>query len=174
MNKAVLEAYLLANVHVLRLLEQGSEIPTLDANFFRNCLSAVMSLLRNRKVKGELGESLKVYNASRCSLSPQANGRYINQGWCHNVAQQMATVTKNALSMNFYRRFHKFLKRTYMIDGKKVYTLLKGILSHEPYVLQGNPFDSIIQEWREGIPRQANGRLTDDAHRLIPLTYMFL
>ncbi|ETI37749.1 hypothetical protein F443_16442 [Phytophthora nicotianae P1569] len=84
-----------------------------------------MKLLRYSKVKGELGESLKTYNSSRCARSPQANGGYINQGWSHNTGDQMAMMTKNALSMNFYRRFHTFLKRTYMIDGKKAYTLLK-------------------------------------------------
>ncbi|KAK1930498.1 hypothetical protein P3T76_014169 [Phytophthora citrophthora] len=83
-------------------------------------------------------------------------------------------MTKNALSMNFYRRFHKFLKRTYMIDGRKVYTLLQAILSHEPYIPQGTLFDAIVQEWREKIPRKANGKLVDDAHRLVPLTYTFL
>ncbi|KAG1696158.1 hypothetical protein DVH05_018693 [Phytophthora capsici] len=174
MNKGVLEAYLLANVHVLRLLKEEKEIPALDKNFFRSCLSAVMKLIVNHKIKGELGDSVKFYNASRCVRSLQANGGYINQGWCHNAADQMATMTKNALSMNFYRRFHKFLKRTYMIDGRKAYTLLQGILSHEDYVPQGTRFDSIVQEWREKIPRKGNGRLADDAHRLIPLTYTFL
>ncbi|KAK1930499.1 hypothetical protein P3T76_014170 [Phytophthora citrophthora] len=64
MSKGVLEAYLLANVHVLRLLKEEKEIPKLDANFFRSCLSAVMNMIRNQKIKGELDESLKVYNAS--------------------------------------------------------------------------------------------------------------
>ncbi|ETI37605.1 hypothetical protein F441_16272 [Phytophthora nicotianae CJ01A1] len=104
---------------------QNKEIPKLDGGFFRSCLLAVMKLLRYSKVKGELGESLKTYNSSRCARSPQANGGYINQGWSHNTGDQMAMMTKNALSMNFYRRFHTFLKRTYMIDGKKAYTLLK-------------------------------------------------
>ncbi|OWZ00938.1 hypothetical protein PHMEG_00027771, partial [Phytophthora megakarya] len=36
MNKGVLEAYLLANVHVLRLLQEQKEILKLDANFFRS------------------------------------------------------------------------------------------------------------------------------------------
>ncbi|OWZ18453.1 Serine protease [Phytophthora megakarya] len=110
MNKGVLEAYLLENVHVIRLFQENKEIPKLDANFSRGSLATVMKLIKNRKVKGELGESLKVYNACRCAHSPQANGGYINQGWCHNAADQMATMTKNALPMNFYRRFHKFLK----------------------------------------------------------------
>jgi hypothetical protein len=86
--------------------------------FFRRCLSAGMELLRNTKVEPELIQSLKMYNASQCSRSPRAKGEYINQGWVNNAAVQMATMTKNALSMNFGRRFLKYLKRTYWIDGK--------------------------------------------------------
>ncbi|ETP10022.1 hypothetical protein F441_14261 [Phytophthora nicotianae CJ01A1] len=174
MNKGVLEAYLLANLHILRLLKENKEIPKLDGGFFRSCLSAVMKLLRYSKVKGELGESLKIYNSSRCARSPQANGGYINQGRSHNAGYQMATMTKNALSMNFYRRFHKFLKRTYTIDGKQAYTLLKGILSHEEYVRTGTRFDEIVLEWRAKVPRKPNGYLADEAHQLIPLTYLLL
>jgi hypothetical protein len=80
MNKGVLEAYLLANVHVLRLIEAGKDIPELNMLFFRRCLSAVMELLRNTKVEPELAQSLKIYNASQCSRSPRAKGEYINQG----------------------------------------------------------------------------------------------
>jgi hypothetical protein len=101
MNKGVLEAYLLANVHELRLIEAGKDIPELNMLFFRRCLSAVMELLRNTKVEPELAQSLKIYNASRCSRSPWAKGEFINQGWVNNAAVQMATMTKNALSMNF-------------------------------------------------------------------------
>jgi hypothetical protein len=71
MNKGVLEAYLLANVHVLCLIEVGKDIPEINMLFFQRCLSAVMEVLRNRKVEPELVQSLKIYNASRCSRSPR-------------------------------------------------------------------------------------------------------
>jgi hypothetical protein len=41
MNKGVLEAYLLVNVHVRRLIKAGKDIPELNMIFFRRCLSAV-------------------------------------------------------------------------------------------------------------------------------------
>jgi hypothetical protein len=50
-----------------------------------------------------------------------------------------ATMTKNALSVNFGRRFHKNLKRTYSIDGKAAYIAVHGVLSLEPI----RPKDSI-------------------------------
>jgi hypothetical protein len=76
----------------------------------------------------------------------------------------MATMTKNALSMNFGRRFLKYLKRTYSIDGKAAYTAVHGILSHEPYVPKGTPLDAIVHEWRDRIPRDTSGRLTAEPH----------
>jgi hypothetical protein len=80
MNKGVLEAYLLANAHVLRLIEAGEDIPELDMLFFRRCLSAVVELFWNTKVEPELAQSLKIYNASRCLRSSRANDGYINPG----------------------------------------------------------------------------------------------
>jgi hypothetical protein len=47
MNRGVLEAYLLANVHILRLIEADKDIPTFNIILFRRCLSAVMELLQN-------------------------------------------------------------------------------------------------------------------------------
>jgi hypothetical protein len=86
----------------------------------------------------------------------------------------MATMTLNALFMSFGRRFHKNLKRTYSIVGKAGFTAVHGILSHEPYVPKGTPLDAIVHEWRDRIPRDASRRLTDEPHRLAPLTYTFL
>jgi len=100
----------LANLHVFRLIEAGKDIPELNMLYFRRCLSAVMELLLNTKVEPELAQSLKISN----------------QGWVNNAAVQMATRTKNALSMNFGRRFHNYLKRTYSIDGKAAFTAVHG------------------------------------------------
>jgi hypothetical protein len=76
----------------------------------------------------------------------------------------MATMTKNALSVNLGQRFHKCLKRTYSVDGKAAYTAVHGILSREPYVPEGTPSDAIVDEWRDRIPRDASGRLTDEPY----------
>jgi hypothetical protein len=70
MNKVVLEAYLLANVHVLRLIEADKDIPELIILFFRRCLSAVMELRRNTKVEPKLVQLLKIYNASSIHSGP--------------------------------------------------------------------------------------------------------
>ena len=47
-NKAIAEAYLLANLHVLRMCETEQAVPPLDQSFLYGCLSAV-SPARHRK-----------------------------------------------------------------------------------------------------------------------------
>lgn len=66
MNKGVLEAYLLANVDVLRLCQAGLAIPSLNNTFFNQCLSAVMTMPGSRGFANDkLRVSLDVYNAQR-------------------------------------------------------------------------------------------------------------
>jgi hypothetical protein len=155
-------------------VQAGEDIPELNMLFFWRCLSAVMELIRSTKVEPELAQSLKTYNASRCSRSPRAKGEQINQGWVNNAAVQVAKITMNALSMNFCWRFRKHRRHTYSIDGKAELTAVHGILSREPHVPKGALLDAIVDKWRDRIPPDARGRLTDELHRLVPLTYTFL
>ncbi|RLN56851.1 hypothetical protein BBJ28_00014403 [Nothophytophthora sp. Chile5] len=105
MNKGVLEAYLLANVHVLRLCKAGLPIPPLNSTFFNQCLSLVMEMSGARGPKNdELLLSRDVYNSFRDPTVPRASRQFINRGWVHNAANQMATMAQNAVSLNFYRR----------------------------------------------------------------------
>ncbi|RLN27137.1 hypothetical protein BBJ28_00018581 [Nothophytophthora sp. Chile5] len=81
----------------------------------------------------------------------------------------MATMAQNAVSLNFYRRFHKFLKRKYGVDGRDAYSLLERILENS---YDGQ--DAVVLEWRAQIPRTATGAPKMTAHLLVPLTYRFL
>ncbi len=66
----------------------------------------------------------------------------------------MLTNATNAVKLNFYRRFHKHIKRQYDFDGKEAYAMLKFILDPE-YI--GN--DLQVLEWRARIPRNKDGYL---------------
>ncbi|RLN88805.1 hypothetical protein BBJ28_00019535 [Nothophytophthora sp. Chile5] len=170
MNKGVLEAYLLANVHVLRLCKAGLPIPPLNNTFFNQCLSLVMEMSGARGPKNDvLLLSRDVYNSFRDPTTPRASRQFIHRGWVHNAANQMATMTQNAVSLNFYRRFHKFLKRKYGVDGREAYSLLERILDN---AYDGQ--DAVVLEWRAQIPRTATGAPKTAAHLLVPLTYRFL
>ncbi len=49
-NKIIFETYLLANLHIVRLLDEGAVIPALNQGFFQNAI-ALTSKLYNRKEK---------------------------------------------------------------------------------------------------------------------------
>lgn len=96
-NKAVYEAYLLANFHVTRLLqeEKSVELGPLQ-NFYYNCLSLVtQSRYKKAPCKdSELSSSAKVYIASRAADYRPARSDNISAGCFNNLSQQMATVTQ--------------------------------------------------------------------------------
>ncbi|RLN71990.1 hypothetical protein BBJ28_00000983 [Nothophytophthora sp. Chile5] len=117
----------------------------------------------------ELLLSRDVYNSFRDPTTPRASRQFIHRGWVHNAANQMATMAQNAVSRNFYRRFHKFLKRKYGVDGRDAYSLLERILAN---AYDGQ--DTVVLEWRARIPRSATGAPKMTAHLLVPLTYRFL
>ena len=49
-NAAIAEAYLLANLHVVRMVEKGHPLGPLDQTFFYGCLSAVSRSGRKRQL----------------------------------------------------------------------------------------------------------------------------
>ena len=52
LSQVALEAKLLANYHVLRLLESGSRLPVLNQSFFSSCCTAVGSVAR-KSIQGD-------------------------------------------------------------------------------------------------------------------------
>ncbi|RLN75737.1 hypothetical protein BBJ28_00007540 [Nothophytophthora sp. Chile5] len=117
----------------------------------------------------ELLLSRDEYNSFRDPTAPRSSRQFIHRGWVHNAADQMATMAQNAVSLNFYHRFHKFLKRKYGVDGRDAYSLLEHILAN---AYDGH--DAVVLEWRAQIPRTATGAPKMTAHMLVPLTYRFL
>ncbi|ETI55443.1 hypothetical protein F443_01870 [Phytophthora nicotianae P1569] len=167
MNKMVLEAYVLVNTHIVRLCHLRLPVEPLTQNFFHQFLSTVSS---GRPLGNEhFRASVKLYNSWRAAGAPRASNRHIARGWQHNAALQMKTNSENAVKLNFYRRLHKQIKRSYYIDGSEVYLMLKSIL--DP-VYDGD--DVEILAWCARIPRKNNGYLDDKPHLLLPLTFMFL
>jgi hypothetical protein len=169
MNKAVLEAYVLANIHVVRLRQASLPIEPLNQNFFHRCMTAVSSGIRESQDCEQLKQSVALYNEWRASDVSRAKIEYITRGWQQNAAKMMATNATNAINLNFYRRFHKFLKRKYGFNGRQAYATLKSIL--DPKYKEEDP---IVIEWRARIPRKHDGKLDCKPHVLLPLTYMFL
>ena len=170
MNKAVLEAYVLANIHVVRLCQANLPIESLNNTFFYRCLSAVVSDKQKFRDCEQLKQSAVLYNEWRATNVDRAKNKYISSGWQQNASLQMARNTSNAVNFNFYQRFHKHLKRKYDFDGRHVYGKMKRILDPE---YDGD--DPVVLEWRARIPRREfDGKLDSRPHLLLPLTYLFL
>ena len=50
-NKIIFEGYLLANLHIIRLLDEDKEIPPLNQKFFQNVLAQVSVFHHRREMQ---------------------------------------------------------------------------------------------------------------------------
>ncbi len=163
MNKLTLEAYVLTNIHVVRMCQENFPLEPIKQNFFQQCLSAVSSSARNLG-SDQFKQSVALYNDWRATNVARVSNKYIVCGWQQNASRQMITNITNAITLNFYRRFHKHIKRQYDFNGQEAYAMLKLILDPE-YV-----DDIQVLEWRVRIPRKAKRKLDTQLHLLLPLT----
>ena len=172
LNKAVLEAYLLANLHVMRLCSQNIKITELNQSFFYKCLSAVSKNSRQNVDVPDLHlrQTIEIYRSWRPQSYKPANSAGLGSGWFQQASQQMATVAKNSTSMNFYRRFRNYLKCKYDMDGRLAYTTLKAIQDDE-YSGQ----DAIVLRYRRMMPAKPKyGKREDAPEVVMPMQCMFL
>ena len=174
-NQAIAEAYMLANLHVTRLIEAGYPLSQLDQSFFYGCLSAVTQAGRRKSESKDerFAASVAVYR-SWCEESPghkPASSQYLASGFHQQASLQMVTNTRTSVGLNFYRRFKKYLKHKYQLDGPTVWQTLRGIMSQEDYT--GS--DPIVMEYRMLMPtKPALGQIQDYPHLVLPLTHRIL
>ncbi len=159
---------MLANIHVVRMCQEDLPLEPITQNFFHQCLTAVSSSTGNYG-SNQFKQSVTLYNGWCATDVIKASNKYISNGWQQNASRQMLTNATNTIKPNFYRRFHKHIKRQYDFDGREAYAMLKLILDLE-YI--GN--DIQVLEWRARIPRKTDGYLDNQLHLLLPLTYTFL
>ncbi|KAJ3306639.1 hypothetical protein HDU93_006182, partial [Gonapodya sp. JEL0774] len=152
LNKTVFEAYILANVHAIRLCEAGKSLQKFDQVMCYRFLSAVSEApTKSEHIKDvDLLESISIYRSWRSS--PPASSEHLSAGWQNNISQQMATNIKNSVKANFYRKLLKYVKSKHGISGKVGYTLLKNVLDSD---YSGN--DPLVLEYRDLIPRPRGG-----------------
>ena len=170
-NKTITEAYVLANIHVVRLCELGLTVSKLDQSFFYGCLSAVSVAGRTKTaIKDPLfRDSVELYRSWKPEGYQAPSSQYLASGWHQNVSLQMLTNTNNTVSLNFYRRFKRYLKHKHNLDGKQAYEVLKGI--HEKKYVGD---DRLVLHYRPKMPVPEYGRLEDNPHLSMPLQYEFL
>ena len=176
-NRAVAEGYVLANLHVLRMIGAGTPLGPLDQSFFYGCLSAVT---RGARRKPEIKDvnfraSVEVYRswAEECPGHAPASSEHLASGFHQQASQQMATNTRVAVSENFERRFKRYLKHRHGLNGDTPWRTLRAILADD-YA----GADPLVQEYRDLMPPHplppGSGRREDHPHLMMPLLHRFL
>ena len=173
-NRTVAEAYLLANLHVNRMLEAGLPLGVLDQSFFYGCLSAVSTSGRRKtEIKDmRFRESAELYCswAAECDGHEPPSSQYLASGFHQQASLQMVTNARVAVCENFWRRFQRYLKHRYQLEGSAAWSTLKNIMA-DSYV--GD--DPLVLDYRSQLPsKPARGRAEDYPHLLLPLTRKFL
>ena len=170
-NKAIAEAYLLANLHVLRMCETGKPIRELGQTFYYQCLSAISSGERNKTVIKDLEfrNSVEVYQSYRPVDYTPPQSAHLCSGWFQQASQQMAVAAKNGVSENFWRRFKRYLKSKYEL-GKNAWMSVRDIRAP---VYDGD--DETVLRYRAMLPPKPKyGNIEDFPELVMPLQHVFL
>ena len=173
-NRTVAEAYLLANLHVNRMIEAGQPLGPLDQSFFYGCLSAVSTSGRRKTEIRDMRfrESAELYHSwsTECPGHEEPCSQYLASGFHQQASLQMVTNTRVAVCENFGRRFKRYLKHKYQLEGSASWSTLRSILA-DAYGGE----DHVVLEYRSQMPsKPAKGGVEDYPHLVLPLTHKFL
>ena len=172
MNKAICEAYLLANFHVMRMCKERKPLDELSQSFYYKCLKAVSIANRQKIVirEQDLQQSAEMYLRMRPKKCPLAQSDNLSAGLHNNASQQMATNTKNYIAMTFHKRLSRYVKHRYKLDGAQTRAVMTEI-----YALHYTGDNAIVIDLRQKIPqRAAVGNLENRPHVYLPLLYEIL
>ena len=128
LNKVMVEAHILANLHVLRMLKMGLTV-LVDQDYFYKCISAVSKSDRKKKdiTDIEFAKSIELYRNQRPHDYVEANSSYISAGIFNCLSKQMDTEASNFIEMRFYKIFMRFIKNKYDLDGSQAYKIIENI-----------------------------------------------
>ena len=153
MNKAVCEAHLLANSHVMRMCQENKPIDALNQSFFYTCLKAVTSANRQKMEirDAELRLSAQIYLAMRPTACLLAKSDNLSAGLHNNASQQMAINTSNYIAMTLmtlYQRVTGYVKHRFNVDGRTTYAIFQAM---QDEVYDGE--DEIVLGLRQKLPQ---------------------
>ena len=170
-HKAITEAYLLANMHVMRMCELNKPMPEICQTFYYQCLSAVSWSERNRATIKDLlfRQTVDEYMSCRPDSYVPAYSSHLGSGWFQQASQQMSIAAKNSTSMNFWRRFKRYLKSKYDL-GKDAWMVVRDIRTVE----YGGD-NQLVRLYRSLVPSKPKyGNVEDYPELVMPLQHMFL
>jgi hypothetical protein len=141
-SKICFYTYKFASLHIIRLLENDQELPTLNQKFFYTCVLYTTKIKRNQPRAASQTQDLDETSEIFYKLYTPEIYRDNIISIISNMCKEMETATINHLTLNFWSRLYKYIKVVYNI--KKPYKTCIGILSEE-YL--GN--DWIVCKYRE-------------------------
>lgn len=136
LNQVTIEAYELANYHVIRCLTEDVPLQPLNGNFFYRCCNAVCVDLQGRRVGVEdpdLDASAKRFHEWRVDR-PAVCNRGLSRPF-QVLSEDMATSCDNMFDATFFRRMRRWVLRTVDCSGKyatKIMALTVGNRKDEP------------------------------------------
>jgi len=110
-NKIVFEAYCFANLHLLNSLKQGKAIPVLNQSFFYQCCSIISTFKDKKEMETKNKELVETFNIYKTVRSANYNVAFRDNITIvlTYIAKDMEVATINHLTLNFYKRFSKYL-----------------------------------------------------------------
>ena len=169
LNKVIVEAHILANLHVLRMLKIGLNV-LVDQDYFYKCISAISSSDRKKKdiLDVEFLKSVELYKNQRPNNYTEASSSYLSAGIFNCLSLQMATEASNFIEMRFYKIFMRFIKNKYNLDGSQAYKIIENIRSLE-YDGSSKNSNIIVGKYRdifkkliEKIPQEKIKEISDE------------
>jgi hypothetical protein len=124
-SRITFEAYLLANLHVIRLIEEGKDLPTLNQSFFYSCCSLITDSTRNVGTD-ELNMSFDQYEKLRPSNwhIPQSNHLAHVMS---SLTREMVTMTENHIVLNTFARLKRYVRLKYKLsDSRESNSFIRG------------------------------------------------
>lgn len=146
-NKIMFEAYCFANMHVLRCLDEGNKVPQLNQAFYQSCCAIVSTFYKKKAMEQKNKDLMTTFELYKLCRPEKYKVAYRDNITIvlNYIAIEMATATTNHLTLNFYKRFNKYLKSKYPNTTPTYrYEVCKAIYE-KTYV--GN--DELVLEYRK-------------------------
>lgn len=128
-NKIVTEGYHLCYLHILRLLEDGEPIPTIDQFYMKRFLYTISEVTNKRgrpqKVDEDIEETYRqLYEPLRRGKRPLIRSEI--DSILMESATDMATCINNNIKIHFFKRQRRYIKSVHPeLDSKELSVLLK-------------------------------------------------
>ena len=129
MNILLGQAYLFANLHVLRLQDAGKDVPSIDRNFYYRCLVACAFSFNTRAstLGGDFTDSIACFDAHRPDGQAKVNITGLSQ-LVADMSITMATMAKNHLIENLRHRVRVYLRWRYTRVKRRLDAVVGALL----------------------------------------------